>query len=156
MKRALPVVLILAHVAVAAQERGSQRLAAIPLQFPDGTRLSVEVARTPQQQQIGMMFRRRVPLNTGMLFVFDQSGPQTFWMKNTLVSLDLIFISADRRITSIAAAVPPTRVDTPEQDIPRRSGVGKYVLEVAAGFAAQHRLKPGDRLRFNESISSGK
>ncbi len=69
-------------------------------------RFTVEIARTPDQQEIGLMFRRSLPPDRGMIFPYDPPFPASFWMKNTLIPLDMIFIRADGRIARIAQGVP--------------------------------------------------
>ena len=103
----------------------------------------VEVAGTPEARTRGLMYRRDLRADAGMLFVFPTEGPQSFWMKNTPLPLDMIFIGADRRIVGIVAdttpfSLTPRGVDAPSQ----------YVLEVHAGFAAQHGIRAGDRVEF--------
>ena len=73
--------------------------------FPDGTRVRVEVADTEATRQRGLMFRDTLAPNEGMLFVFDASGFYPFWMKNTLIPLDILWLEADGRVVSIAASV---------------------------------------------------
>ena len=103
-------------------------------------RFTVEMATTPQQQQIGLMFRKVVAPNAGMLFDFGVESPQAFWMKNTLVPLDMLFIKADGTIVRIAANTKPLSEDT----VPSYEPV-RVVLEIAGGRAAELGLQPGDR-----------
>ena len=102
-------------------------------------RFTVEVARTPEQQEIGMMFRRSVPANRGMIFPYDPPTPASFWMKNTLVPLDMIFIRADGRIARIAANTVPRSL----QPVPSGEPVAA-VLEIRGGRAAELGIRPGD------------
>jgi uncharacterized protein len=108
--------------------------------------LTLEVARTPAQREHGLMDRSVVPPHTGMLFVFEADQPLQFWMKDTLVPLDMVFVGADgtvRQIYSNVAVVSPTLADTL---IPRESGYGKYVIELAAGEAARDGIVSGLKL----------
>ena len=105
-------------------------------------RLMVEIADTENTREIGLMWRRVVPANGGMLFDFNPPRPVAFWMHNTVTSLDMIFIGQDGRIVSIARNARPLD-DTP---IPS-GGVVRGVLEVAAGRAAAMGVLPGDRVR---------
>ena len=127
----------------------AQRLPTTPLTLPSGRRISIEVAGTEIQRSIGMMWRTRVPRDTGMLFVFDDEAQQSFWMKNTLVDLDMVFMDGERRITSIAANVPRSHPDTPEDRVAVRTGFGRYVLELPAGATAGYELAVGLQVRFN-------
>ena len=102
---------------------------------------AVEMAVTPEEQAKGLMFRKQLPEGQGMLFDFHREQPTSFWMKNTYVPLDMIFIRADGRILRIAENTEPmsTRI------IPSR-GLAKGVLEVIAGTAQKYGIQPGDRV----------
>jgi uncharacterized protein len=105
-------------------------------------RFTVEMALTNAQQERGLMFRKALEPNAGMLFDFVREGEHAFWMKNTLISLDMLFIKADGTIARIAANAKPLSEDS----IPSYQPV-RAVLEIAAGRAAQLGLKPGDKVR---------
>jgi uncharacterized protein len=103
---------------------------------------SVELARNDAEREKGLMYRRFMPPDCGMLFDFKREEPVTFWMKNTYIPLDMIFISRAGTVTAVAANAEPLS----EQLIP--SGGPCYgVLEVNAGIAATIGLKPGDKIR---------
>ncbi len=103
---------------------------------------SVEMAQTDAERERGLMYRRFMPPDRGMLFNFKREEPVMFWMKNTYIPLDMIFISRAGIVTSIAANAEPLS----ERLIP--SGGPCYgVLEVNAGVAASIGLKPGDKVR---------
>ena len=110
-------------------------------------RFEVEIAATERQRSMGLMFREEMAEDHGMLFLFDTEGERYFWMKNTPLPLDIIYIGAAGTIVSIAANTEPFSLDT----IPS-GGPAKYVLEVNAGVAARLGIKPGDRV---ESPSMG-
>ena len=114
--------------------------------FPDGYDVSVEIASDDPTREQGLMFRDRLAEDHGMIFFFVETGEYPFWMKNTLIPLDMIWIDAGRRIVHIAHDVPPCKAD-PCPNYPPNAPA-KYVLEVAAGVAAKHHLKDGDALRF--------
>ncbi|MDX6768529.1 MAG: DUF192 domain-containing protein [Elusimicrobiota bacterium] len=118
------------------------------LTFPDGKSIVVDVADTPSTREVGLMCRTKLPKDYGMLFVFPNEMGLGFWMKNTLVSLDLLWLGADKRITAIAPRLKASRVDTPEDKIARAGGRGQFVLELPAGDAARRKLKIGDLLAF--------
>jgi len=108
--------------------------------------LSIEFAITPEQHKKGLMFRESLCENCGMLFVFESSDIYSFWMKNTLISLDMIWIDSTGKIVDIAKN---TKIDTcknneckPVTYTPLNSA--KYVLEVNAGFTKQNNIKVGD------------
>ncbi len=103
---------------------------------------SVEVMRTDAGRERGLMFRRFLPRNRGMLFDFEVEQPVMMWMKNTYLPLDMIFIAESGRVVGIAADTEPLS----ERIIP--SGAPAYaVLEVNAGTAARIALKIGDQVR---------
>jgi uncharacterized membrane protein (UPF0127 family) len=110
--------------------------------------LHLAVAATEAQREHGLMGVAAVPARQGMLFAFPDATNQTrdFWMKNTITPLDMVFVTDGGKITSIAANVPATAPGTPDDKVARRSGVGRYVIELGAGAAAQDGLAPGVRL----------
>jgi uncharacterized membrane protein (UPF0127 family) len=112
-----------------------------------GTTLQLWVADNGDARSYGLMCVLELPPHAGMIFVFaggDQTHP--FWMKNTLIPLDMVWVRAGGKVTTVAANVPATTVDTPDGKIPTRDGVGSYVIELAAGEAARAGIKPGVRL----------
>jgi len=109
-------------------------------------KLTLEVADTPEAREYGLMFRTSLPAHHGMIFVFSHDGPQGFWMKNTLIPLDMVFVRADGKIDSIAENVPASKAG--DDDVAERVGEGKYVIELAAGEARRDGLHPGLRLRI--------
>ncbi len=123
----------------------------VKLTFPSGKSIVVDVADTPKTREIGLMCRTKLPKDYGMLFVFPNEMGLGFWMKNTLVSLDLLWIGADKRIAHIAPKLKASKLDTPEDKIARAGGRGQYVLELPAGDAARRKLKVGDQLAFDVS-----
>ncbi len=103
---------------------------------------SVELARSDAEREKGLMYRRFMPADRGMLFDFKREEPVMFWMKNTYIPLDMIFISRGGVVTSIAANAEPLS----ERLIP--SGGPCYgVLELNGGVAASIGVKPGDKVR---------
>lgn len=101
----------------------------------------VHVADTPESRRRGLMFVTRMAPDEGMLFDFGRSGPVSMWMKNTPLSLDMLFIEADGRILSIAEKTPPLSTRT----IPAGGNV-LAVLEVLGGTAEKLGIRPGDRV----------
>jgi uncharacterized membrane protein (UPF0127 family) len=106
--------------------------------------IAAEIADTPERIAYGYMFRPEIGEQDGMVFVFPQPGFHSFWMKNTLVPLDIIWMDDTRAILHIQAATPPCRADPCPGYGPVRAA--SFVLEVRAGTAAREGLKPGDRL----------
>src|SRR5215475_5840433 len=109
--------------------------------------VEAELATTPESRTRGLMERSALPADQGMLFIFEVAQPLSFWMFNTLISLDIIFADAERRITSIYASVPPCR---PPLRCPTYSshGLAQFVLEVNAGAVAKAGIDVGDELRW--------
>jgi len=114
--------------------------------FPDNFVVQVEIAADDSVRAQGLMFRDQLAPDRGMIFLFPQSGDYPFWMKNTLIPLDMIWIDDQKRIVNVAANVPPCKAD-PCPSVPA-GGTAKYVLEVAGGVAARHGLAKGQTLRF--------
>jgi uncharacterized protein len=108
--------------------------------------LHLEVARTDPEMERGLMYRTAIAPHTGMLFVFQTDAPVEFWMKNTLVPLDMIFIAADGTVRKIYAGVPAPAPNVPDEKIPREPGVAKYVIELGAGEAQRDGIVRGVRL----------
>ena len=101
--------------------------------------VSVEIAATDAARERGLMYRTALADGHGMLFVFPTAAEHAFWMKNTLIPLDLIFIAEDRHIVGIHAEAPPLSTAPIGVGAPSR-----YVLEVPGGFAARRGIAPGD------------
>ncbi|MGY3615086.1 DUF192 domain-containing protein [Bradyrhizobium sp. USDA 10063] len=102
---------------------------------------SVELATTEEEKTTGLMYRKELPDGKGMLFDFSPEQQVSMWMKNTYVSLDMIFIRADGRILRIAENTEPLSTK-----IISSGGLAKGVLEVVAGTAQKYGIKPGDRV----------
>jgi uncharacterized membrane protein (UPF0127 family) len=101
--------------------------------------LDVEVADTDPKREQGLMFRRVLAANHGMIFLFEGEQEITMWMKNTYISLDMVFISADWRISHIARNAEPQSTEIISSVQP-----ASRVLEIAGGEADRLGLKPGD------------
>jgi len=102
---------------------------------------SVEMATTEEEKQTGLMYRKELPDGKGMLFDFSPEQQISMWMKNTYISLDMIFIRADGRILRIAENTEPHSTK-----IISSGGLAKGVLEVIAGTAQKYGIRPGDRV----------
>ncbi len=119
------------------------------LTLPDGFNVTVELAVTREESARGLMFRESLAPDRGMLFLFGDPGMKTFWMKNTLIDLDMVFLDADLKVVKVFKRVPKSRLDEPESKIARASSPGSAVLELAAGTAAAHKLKPGSKIKIS-------
>jgi uncharacterized membrane protein (UPF0127 family) len=107
---------------------------------------TIEIASTQEQQEKGLMERMEMCENQGMLFVYDEPQYLSFWMKNTYVSLDIIFINDQGVIDSIYANTTPQRL------LPTYNSKSqcKYALEAKAGFSVRNNLKIGDKVQINK------
>jgi hypothetical protein len=103
----------------------------------------VEVADTPQTRSLGLMYRTNLTEDQGMIFLFEKEDDHQFWMKNTPLSLDMIFISGDGRIVGIQKNTEPFSMRPLGPGAPSRA-----VLEVRGGFSDKHGLKAGDRVTY--------
>ena len=103
-----------------------------------GTRdISIEIANTPEEQERGLMYRKAMPDDHGMLFAFDQSEPLAFWMKNTPMPLDLVFISARGKVRAVRHGTPfSTDIISPNEP-------ARFVLELKAGMAEKAGIADG-------------
>ena len=119
------------------------------MSFASGRQIKADVVDTPASREKGLMFYRELPKDYGMLFVFHMEMAMTFWMKNTWVSLDIVFIDRDKRITRVHERVRPSAEDTADADVARVGGPAQYVLELPAGAARRFKLKPGQRAAFD-------
>jgi uncharacterized protein len=102
--------------------------------------IDAQVAMTPEQREVGLMFRKEMPQHEGMLFVFERPSVQCFWMMNTLLALTAAFVSDDGTIVTLADMKPLT-TDSHCSDKPVR-----FVLEMNQGWFAKKGIKPGFRL----------
>jgi len=146
--------LLLAGACACASRPAAEPVAAAPgprviVETGDGSRLpvAVELARTDAERTRGLMNRRELAPETGMLFLFSESEPRAFWMKNTLIPLDMLFIDDGGRVVGLIERAEPLTTSPRDPGVPSR-----YVLEVNGGWAARHRVRPGDRVRF-ENVS---
>jgi uncharacterized membrane protein (UPF0127 family) len=110
---------------------------------PGSPRLNVELARSEPEKERGLMFRTKMPDDQGMLFSWNNEEPRTFWMHNTCIPLDMMFIARDGTITGILEQVP-TLNDEP-RGVPCAAA---YVLEVNAGWSRSHGVKSGTLVHF--------
>jgi len=115
-----------------------------------GSCFSVELAVTPQERATGLMNRDSTEPGKGMLFIFEQEGVYSFWMKDTRMPLDMIWISADRKVVFIDEGAQPCRADPCPAIDP--GGKALYVLEVSAGTVENAGIEIGDAVVLNTTI----
>ena len=109
--------------------------------------MSVEIADTPEKRNFGLMYRQELPEFHGMLFLFPREEPLSFWMKNTPLPLDIIFMNSTLTIVGIAQQTTPFS----EKQIPSGSPA-QFVLEVNGGFCQQHDVAVGDRVELPKDL----
>jgi uncharacterized protein len=139
MRRALmAIVLMLTSLAAAAL--AEIKTSPVVIDTEGGARrFAVELAATPEEQAQGLMFRRALAADAGMLFDLGSTRPATFWMKNTLIPLDMLFIAADGHIADIHERAVPLSEAMIESKVPVRA-----VLELNGGTAARLGIHEGD------------
>lgn len=128
------------------REAPVERQRPIVVLLPEGREpvtVKVEVAANDPARERGLMYRRHLAEDAGMLFVFDRMEHQSFWMENTYIPLDMIFIDDALRVVGVVENAEPLTEDAREVE-----GESRYVLEVNAGFARQHDILPGTQVRF--------
>lgn len=109
-------------------------------------RFTVEVARTAEEQAMGLMYRNELAPDRGMIFPFDPPREASFWMRNTLIPLDMIFVRTDGTIANIEANTVPY-----SEEPMRSAGPVAAVLEIAGGRSAELGIRPGDRVKWSAS-----
>jgi uncharacterized membrane protein (UPF0127 family) len=108
--------------------------------------IEIEIADDDLQTQRGLMYRRSMKQNRGMLFIFPDEEERSFWMKNTLISLDILYVNADKEIVSISENAPTKSEQSIWSEAP-----AKYVVEVNAGYVAQYGIAVGDKIQFKRT-----
>ena len=102
----------------------------------------VEIAKTPEKQSRGLMFRNKMAPDQGMIFIFPDEKNRSFWMRNTYLPLDIIFLKADGTIINIGAGIPLS-----EKEV-LSDGPAKAAIELNKGTAARLGIRPGDKVYF--------
>lgn len=116
--------------------------------------LQLEVAKTDAQREHGLMDRTSLPAHTGMIFVFSHDADVAFWMKDTLIPLDMVFVGGDGAVRLVDSNVPTLPANTPDANIPLEKGTAKYVIELPAGEAAHDGIVTGTKLKLAEVPSA--
>lgn len=155
----LPVLVLV--VGLSACSENSRRGETIPMDVafekegeldflrPDGsviTSIDIEIADTPESREQGLMHRRSLASDRGMLFIFPDESSRGFWMKNTYISLDIVFADADSQVVSIARR---TRIMSEESIEP--AAPKQYVVEVRAGFCNRFGIDTNSRIRWRRT-----
>ena len=151
MRNLLAVALLLTTLASACPKPETKKIvtagpARVALRTEAGSEavVEVELARTAEQHRQGLMYRKELGENKGMLFIMPYAENQRFWMKNTFIPLDMIFIGDDLKAVGVVENATPESTSIYEVGRPSR-----YVLEVNAGFCARNKVKAGDGVKFS-------
>ncbi|MGH6979618.1 MAG: DUF192 domain-containing protein [Stellaceae bacterium] len=153
LRRSLLFALVISGCALAAHGQQLQIFdkSVLVIDTASGPRhFDVELAVTPAQEEQGLMYRQRLAPDAGMLFVFDDTAIRTFWMRNTMIPLDMLFIAPDGRIVDIHERAVPLS----ENVIPSREPA-RAVLELNGGTAARLGIKIGDVVHFKSFGNAG-
>jgi hypothetical protein len=121
--------------------------AVVPLTLPSGKVVQVEVMVKDEDRAMGLMFRPSLPLDRGLLFVFDQPDFHGFWMKNCRFAIDMVWLDEQKRVVHVAEAVPPCKADPCPVYEPLRKA--SYVVELNAGQARREKAVLGASLGFS-------
>lgn len=129
-----------------------KKLPTVSIQFVQGRErvspsITVEVCSTPQERSLGLMYRKSLAKDAGMLFAFPSERMNAFWMKNTYLSLDMVFIDSKLRVVGVLEDVPPLNEAPRGIDVP-----SQYVVELAAGGARQHGVSIGAEMRIQGAL----
>jgi uncharacterized membrane protein (UPF0127 family) len=121
----------------------------IPIHTPSGVTIQAEIADTPRKRATGLMFRDHLKKDHGMLFFFSEPQAWTFWMKNTKIALDLIWLDGKKRVVHIERSVPIcTRTDDSCPQYRPNSDEAMFVLEIAGGTVESYKIEKGSKLQF--------
>ncbi len=146
LKRAVIVTVLSLAVMTQLYCQSGRRDKFIKVFLPGGQEIMAELAVTPAERERGLMFREKIEPDQGMLFVFEEEDLYSFWMKNTLIPLDIIWINSHRQIVHIEKNVPPCTQDPCPGYMPRQPAL--YVLELKAGQAEANNLQLYQRVSF--------
>ncbi len=114
--------------------------------LPNGKIITAELAITDEERARGLMFRKEIPEDYGMLFIFEREERHGFWMKNTLISLDIVWLDRNKRIVHIEERVRPCKKEPCKVYYPSKPAL--YVIELKEGKVKRENLKEGDLLLF--------
>jgi len=140
-----PMFALVVSVTILGAVTGCQAQPKVSIVGIDGHEIAfqVEIADTPAKREMGLQYRRELALDRGMIFLFPKEEQQSFWMKNTPLPLDMIFISAERKIVGIVENTVPFSLEARSV-----SGRSQFVLEINAGLSRRYGFKAGDAVRF--------
>jgi uncharacterized membrane protein (UPF0127 family) len=140
-RHALTVLVVLLALLPACRRSGAADTVDVITSSGKKVPVTVELATTPDTRQLGLMYREHLAPGSGMLFIFPDVAPQSFWMHNTKIPLDIVFIDDGGKIVRLYANTTPFSDDSLPSEAPVR-----YVLEVPGGFCAANDIRPGDEV----------
>ncbi len=146
-------VLLLAYTAD-TEVPGANYTAHFLVDGKDTGRLRLELADDPEERRVGLMNRTSLPSDTGMIFVYSREEPRSFWMKNTRIPLDMIFVDGDRQVINVEHAEPEPGTPDYALERYRSDGPAKYVIETNQGFADRHGIGNGTEVVFGDALST--
>lgn len=138
--------LIFSLILILFENAAPQTQKFVRIYFPNGDSISAELAVTPEERARGLMFRENIAFDQGMLFIFEREDVYSFWMKNMLIPLDLIWLDREKRIVHIERCIPPCKEEPCPSYTPKVPA--QYVLELKAGSVERRGIKIFDRLDF--------
>ncbi len=108
------------------------------------SRIAIEVSRSEAEHEQGLMYRSQMADSLGMLFIYENAKPRSFWMKNTKLSLDILYVNENKEVVMIYKGVVPFS----QKPVPSYKNA-QYVVEVNAGYTTAHNIKEGDHIAFS-------
>ena len=131
--------------------RGAADSELISIRTPSGVTIQAEIADTPRKRAQGLMYRDHLKKDHGMLFFFSEPQAWTFWMKNTKIALDLIWLDEKKRVTHIEQKVPIcTKSDDSCPQYRPNNADAMYVLEITGGTVDRYKIEKGTKLQFGQ------
>jgi uncharacterized membrane protein (UPF0127 family) len=140
------LLVVAAALAAAVAARATPSPQVIPLKLPSGKVLQAELMIKDEDRAMGLMFRPSLPLDRGLVFVFEDLDFHGIWMKNCKFPIDIVWLDEDRRVVHVAEAVPPCKAEPCPVYQPMKKAA--YVLEINAGQARREKASLGSRLEF--------
>ncbi len=144
--------LLLLMVLVAAM--GIRSMSAVEVGFKSGARVAVEVVKEPAELSLGLMFRRSLAEDRGMLLAYGFDGHHAIWMKNMYFPLDILWLDSDLRVVNIVEDAPPCSAEPCVVYMPKKPG--RYVLEVRADFVEKNEVNEGDQVVIKDTLDPSK
>lgn len=141
-----PILVVVAALAAAVVSRAAASPQVIPLKLPSGKELQAELMIKDEDRAMGLMFRPSLPLDRGLLFIFEDLDFHGIWMKNCKFPIDIVWLDEDRRVVHVAEAAPPCKAEPCPVYQPMKKAA--YVVEINAGQARREKASLGSRLEF--------